>query len=40
VAGVIEFLKRTFGAEETVAPITRPDGSIMHAEVRSATRGS
>jgi PhnB protein len=34
VKGVIEFLKRTFGAEESCPPMTRSDGSIMHAEVR------
>ncbi len=33
VAKLIEFLKRTFGAEETER-LVRPDGTIYHAEVR------
>jgi uncharacterized glyoxalase superfamily protein PhnB len=31
---VIEFLKQAFDAEFTHEPTKRPDGSIMHAEVR------
>jgi PhnB protein len=31
---VIEFLKQAFGAELPEEPIKRPDGSIMHAEVK------
>jgi uncharacterized glyoxalase superfamily protein PhnB len=31
---VIEFLKRAFGAELTHEPTKRPDGTIMHAEVK------
>jgi uncharacterized glyoxalase superfamily protein PhnB len=31
---VIEFLKKAFGAELPGEPIKRPDGTIMHAEVR------
>ena len=34
VAKVIDFLKQTFGAEETQQRMTRPDGAVMHAEVR------
>lgn len=33
VAKLIEFVTRVFGAEER-EKVTRPDGSIMHAEVR------
>ena len=33
-ANVIDFLKQGFGAEVTYEPIKRPDGSIMHAEVK------
>lgn len=32
---LIEFLKNTFGAEETIRHL-RPDGKIMHAEVKIA----
>jgi PhnB protein len=31
---VIDFLKQAFGAELTYQPLNRPDGGIMHAEVR------
>ena len=31
---VIEFLKQAFGAEVSGEPIKRPDGSIMHAQVK------
>jgi PhnB protein len=31
---VIEFLKKAFGAELADEPITRPDGTIMHAQVK------
>jgi len=31
---VIEFLKQAFGAEFTHGPTKRPDGTIMHAEVK------
>jgi PhnB protein len=31
---VIEFLKQAFGAELSHEPIKRPDGSIMHAQVK------
>ncbi len=34
VAKLIDFLKQSFEAEETMARTTRPDGTIMHAEVR------
>ncbi len=34
VAGVIDFLKQAFGAEEIHERMQRPDGAIMHAEVR------
>lgn len=33
-SNVIDFLKRGFGAEMTYEPLKRPDGSIMHAEVK------
>jgi PhnB protein len=33
-AKVIEFLKQAFGAEVAHDPIKRPDGSIMHAQVK------
>jgi PhnB protein len=33
-AKVVDFLKQAFGAEPTHQPITRPDGKIMHAEVK------
>jgi PhnB protein len=31
---LIEFLKQAFGAQEVHTPLLRPDGTIMHAEVR------
>jgi len=31
---VIEFLRRAFGAEIAHEPIKRPDGTIMHAQVK------
>lgn len=31
---VMEFLKRAFGAEPTYPPFKRPDGAIMHAELK------
>jgi PhnB protein len=31
---VIEFLRQAFGAEVSHAPIKRPDGKIMHAQVK------
>jgi PhnB protein len=34
VAKLIDFLKHTFGAQEVGDRTTRPDGAIMHAEVR------
>ena len=34
VAGVIDFLKQTFDAEEVHPRMSRPDGAIMHAEVK------
>jgi PhnB protein len=33
-ARMIEFLKRTFGAETVFEPMKRPDGLIMHAELK------
>jgi PhnB protein len=33
-AKVIEFLKKTFGAETVFEPMKRPDGLIMHAELK------
>lgn len=33
-AKVIDFLKQAFGAEPTLEPVKRPDGKIMHAEVK------
>ena len=33
-AKVIDFLKQAFGAEITYEPLKRPDGTIMHAEVK------
>jgi len=33
-AKVIEFLKQAFGAELSHEPVKRPDGSIMHAQVK------
>jgi PhnB protein len=35
-AKVIDFLKKAFGAELTHEPFKRPDGAIMHAEVKIA----
>jgi PhnB protein len=32
-AGLVDFLKRAFGAEET-ENLSAPDGTVMHAEVR------
>jgi PhnB protein len=34
VAKLIEFLKQAFDAQEIHRPMLRPDGTIMHAEVR------
>ncbi len=34
VPAVLAFVKATFHAEITVEPMMRPDGSVMHAEVR------
>ena len=34
VARLIEFLKQAFGAQEVFRPMTRPDGTIMHAEMK------
>jgi PhnB protein len=34
VPQLIEFLRATFGAETTEAPMKTPDGRVMHAEVR------
>jgi PhnB protein len=31
---LLEFLKAAFGAEESHPPMRRPDGTIMHAQVR------
>ena len=33
-AKVIEFLKQAFGAEISHQPLKRPDGTIMHAQVK------
>jgi len=33
-AKVIDFLKQAFGAEEAGPPLKRPDGKIMHAQVK------
>ena len=30
----IEFLKKAFGAEQAFEPMTRPDGKIMHADLK------
>ena len=30
----IEFLKKAFGAEPAFEPMTRPDGKIMHADLK------
>ncbi len=34
VGPLLDFLERAFGAVLTHPPTTRPDGSVMHAEVR------
>jgi len=34
VARLIDFLKQAFEATETIPRMTRPDGTIMHAEIR------
>jgi PhnB protein len=34
VARLIDFLKQAFGAQEVHGPMTRPDGTIMHAEMK------
>jgi PhnB protein len=34
VAKLIDFLKQAFGAEVTEEPVMRPDGGVMHAEVK------
>lgn len=34
VASLLDFLKRAFDANITTVPMTRADGSVMHAEVR------
>ncbi len=34
VAKVLAFVKQAFGAEETHPPMTKPDGTIMHVEVK------
>jgi uncharacterized glyoxalase superfamily protein PhnB len=34
VKGVIEFVKQAFGAEVLEEPMMRPDGGVMHAEVK------
>ena len=34
VAKLLAFLKQAFAAQEIHPPMTRPDGTIMHAEVR------
>lgn len=34
VANLIDFLEHAFGAEEIVPRMARPDGTVMHAEVR------
>jgi uncharacterized glyoxalase superfamily protein PhnB len=34
IAKLVEFLKQAFGAEETHPIMTRPDGTVMHAEMR------
>jgi len=33
-AKVVDFLKQAFGAETTHDPVKRPDGKIMHVEVK------
>ncbi len=34
VARLIEFLKHAFGATETMPPLARPDGTVMHAQLK------
>jgi uncharacterized glyoxalase superfamily protein PhnB len=34
VTKLLDFLKQAFGAEEIHPPMQRPDGTVMHAEVR------
>src|SRR4051812_45624429 len=34
VAKLISFVKQAFDAKETMPPMTRPDGAVMHAELR------
>ena len=34
VAKLLDFLKQAFGAELTHPPMTKPDGTVMHAEVQ------
>ena len=34
VARLIDFMKQAFGAEEVHPRMTRPDGAVMHAEVK------
>jgi PhnB protein len=34
VAALLDFVKQAFDAQEVHPPMTRPDGTIMHAEVR------
>jgi hypothetical protein len=34
VAKLVDFLKQAFGAELTHPPMTKPDGTVMHAEVQ------
>jgi len=34
VAKLLAFLKQAFDAKETHPPMTRPDGTVMHAEVQ------
>ena len=34
VAKLLDFLKQAFGAEPTHPPMTKPDGTVMHAEVQ------
>ena len=34
IATLLDFLKRAFDATVTTVPMTRADGSVMHAEVR------
>ena len=38
--GTISFLEKVFDAKTTVAPMLRPDGSIMHTSSRWAIRAS